>query len=202
MMQEQAEHYHRQALRYCYDDGFMEIALGAIFTLASVALTAIMALSKPAAIAVGIAAMIVLLGASFAANRIVHDLKERITYMRTGFVRPREQAKSIWIEIGTALAFVLMSLAVVLLVPDNDVASTIFSGMLMALTVGYLANHARLARLYVVAALALASGIAASLSSLPLNLTYMLPYGVAGLGLLITGTFTLQKYLRENPPEA
>jgi hypothetical protein len=201
-MENQAETYGRQAQRYCYDDGFMEIALGVLFTFASLILTAIMALNKPTAIAFGLTAALVLLALSFGASRVVHDLKERITYVRTGFVRPRENSTSVWGEIGTSIAFVLVSLAVVLLIPDQDTAVPIFNGMLMAMTVGYMANRARIARLYVVAALSLASGIAAALTSLPMGLTYMLPYGVAGVALLISGTITLQKYLRENPPEA
>jgi hypothetical protein len=190
-----------RALQYWPMDGLSELLVGFIFLLAAIIYyvqesTSGSLLSK----ILGIASVILVCGVGFGGRWIIQRIKERTTYPRTGYVNYKSSWKNkgnVAIAVGVmalVLAFVVFTAVTdTKLIAWGPVVCGLFLGILM-IQAGY-----RQPRFYFLAFLGLLIGAGLVVSGIRIVLGMSLFFGLNGLILLISGSLTLWKYLRQNP---
>ncbi|WP_299029686.1 hypothetical protein [uncultured Thermanaerothrix sp.] len=195
----------RRPQRYWYADGLAEMAVGSIFLL--VALTNLAAWRLPPgpwqSLILGLCQFLVILGSVLGARAVVHFLKERITYPRTGRVIYRRPSPSRrWLLAGASftLAAGLAFLMVTLSKTVGQRWLPLASGFLIAFATAA-GWRLGLTRLLVLALYILGVGIGLTLWPLPEPLDAAAFFGLVGLGWLASGGWALGHYLRQTRPQ-
>jgi hypothetical protein len=204
-MQNNLSDVERRVKRYWYTDGLGELIGGGMFVLMG-AYFALQELLGQNSLVSGIlqaSLILVMIGGMFISRRLINALKTRLTYPRTGYVEYQVnegnmRLRRIWVMI---LAFTISALTVVFVrlfqFFDSIVAVT---GVAVALILILLrAKSAGLARFYVLGVASLVLGLVLSISGLPNAYSLGLFYALMGVGFMISGGWTLQRYLKENP---
>ncbi len=198
--EQQLERIHRQAQRYCYEDGFVEMSLGGIFIATSVGIALIESLEGEAARIASLLMLTLMFVASNTFPKVVQSLKERITYLRTGYVSYSQSKRGgLWLEIGVALGVILLAIFVPDFLKDNP---SIFYGLVLAISIGMIAYQIGLGRMYIGAVVAIGMGILLAIGDASAVISSMAPFAAGGLTLVITGLLALRNYLQANPQEA
>ena len=195
----------RRTWRYWYEDGLAEMAGGLIF-LAIGLLFLFEAVSSPALWSAGLSSIglpVVVIAGSWLASRVVGRLKSRLTYPRTGYVRyrrpRRRRAVRVAVSAGVTGALVAFLLA---MAPASRAWIPTLQGVLIGTSFFYLGYTADLTRFYILGALSVLVGVAASLVGLgdvPGSAAYFTGVGLALVG---SGTCALRAYLRATAPLA
>lgn len=189
----------KRTYRYYYDDGLAELAIGLLFMLLGLVLFGWLFLGTAPWVTITVVAVTVLLilAAPFLAKWVVQNVKERVTYQRTGYVayRPGEPNAGRWIVIGGVLIMVLL----MLVLPEWFSQMSLVVGAILALVLGLLGYRAQVWRFYLVAAVALGTGILTAIWGAEEVIGSALTFGITGLVLVLTGGITLLAYLRQHP---
>jgi hypothetical protein len=196
--EQQLAQYRRRAHRYCYDDGFVEMALGMTFLVMGLGLIIVIVVDRSYLWLAGGGLLLAVFGIGWATPRLVGELKKRITYLRTGYVETQDQ-KVIprWVNIGGALSII----AVALVMPDDFNHTAIINAMGVTYILGSIAYRVGLVRLYLVMLMAIALGFALGLIDGSEIIQKTGPFVGTGLLLLLSGGITFLNYLQTNPEE-
>lgn len=188
----------RRVNQYFNVDGLLELAIGACFL--SIALAAILADRKYEATGPGFYPVIwwpLALGIPL----IFHSvgwLKNRITYPRTGFVKPRYPKYLQRRYFGPILVVGGLLINLPLYFGQESFTNTpLFWSVLLAAMLLFAGQGLR--RFYGYAAVVLATGIGVTVLSLELLLGLMIVCLVTGSVTLVAGVFVLRNYLKSNP---
>jgi len=149
--------------------------------------------------------VLVMIGGAWLINRLTRQLKERITWPRTGYVRyvRREAGKR-----GRRIALVMLSgglagaFATLLVTnPNLTIAPLpILSGFLLGIVMVVLGWRFALGRFYLLAGLSAGIGVVLATSRLADDIALAVYYLIFSLVLFASGTWVLRAYLRQNPP--
>ncbi len=197
--EKQLSRIRRISMQYKYADGFVEMSLGIIFVITSILLLTIFALDNDYAWLITVGAVISIFAIAFVLGRVVNNLKENITYPRTGYVEIDNPEEKRFIFIRLAMAVALIGVAWLLKDTPNSIA--LFNGLVMAIVTGLIGVQYGVRRLYGIAALAIVFGIVFTWSGFSTDISYTGPYAGTGLALIVSGALTLSKYLQNNQSE-
>ena len=198
-MSEKIDEMIRRAYRYFYDDGMVEMAIGLLFT--AVGLLLLASRGAPSAsladglLALGMVALVV--GGTFLMKKIVQEMKEQITYPRTGYVSYRQGEPSLgrWPVLVAALAVALLAL----LLPEAMERMAVVEGLFLAIILSYLGYRSHVRRFYAVAAAALLLGALTWWLEAGDVVGSSVVFGGSGVVLFIAGALTFVTYLRQHP---
>jgi hypothetical protein len=204
-MQTNFSDVEQRVKRYWFSDGIAELSGGGMFLLLGLYFTLQQFLGQDSTFGGLLQASLALLmiaGAYFS-RRLVNSLKTRITYPRTGYVEYQVDPKAARSRpiLAMLLAFAVSALSIAFIrmfqAFDSMVAVTgVVVGMILVLL---RAKVSGLARFYILGAISMVLGIILSVSGLPNGYSLGLFYALMGLCFMISGGFTLQSYLRQNP---
>jgi len=192
---------------YVYRDGLVEISLGLIWVFAALMHLALVLAgnhgNRTLVIALALAMVVLITAGSLLTKRVVGALKERMTYPRTGYVEMDEKTPG-----AIAVVIALTMLALILVWYGKDIGipalthnSTAMSFFLAAISV-FFGIRAGTRRFYLVALFTLVAGALAVIVATDETAGTALVFGTSGATLLLTGTYALLRYLRENPNTA
>lgn len=196
----------RRVKRYWYTDGIGELIGGVMFILLGVYF-AVQEYAGENSMVSGLlqgSLVILLIGGMAMGRWLIKALKSRVTYPRTGYVEYHAdpQGSNRWrmvvaLVAGMVIAFSLVFVRELTSFLNLTLALT---GLLVGAILIFLQGRgAGLERFYVLGGIAIALGIALSLSGLPEGYSLGLFYGLMGLAYLISGGMVLRRYLQENP---
>lgn len=193
----------RRPLRYVYIDGFIEIAIGALFMVSALLLLLFaLALDRPPLSAlIGATALLLVITLGLLVKRLVEAAKERITYRRSGFVQLRPGATPMWIRIVLILAALGLA-SISLLLPAAFQTSGFALGALLTLILAMFGLQTGWLRFYLVAAAVALLTLAASQWVTGETAAAILVLGGSGALLGLSGSWALSRYLQRHPAEA
>lgn len=198
-MNNQIRQIMQRTMRYYYDDGLVEITLGLLFTLISLAVLAMLFAPLGPAYAIGISfgLMVLIFVGVFAVRWLVATLKERITYERTGYVQYKNETTKVgrWLMLLPTVFVVITAL----FLPEWMNAMSVMEGALLFLVFFYMGVRVHMRRMIGLAILNLIVGIAAAWQRLGDVQGTAAVFVACGLALLLTGSWTLRAYLKGNP---
>jgi hypothetical protein len=192
----------RRPLRYVYIDGFIEIAIGALFLLSALLLLlfAIALDRPPLAAVIGATALLLVIALGLLVKRLVESAKEKLTYRRTGFMKLRPGATPIWIRITLILAALGLASASLFL-PASFQQSGFALGALLTLILAMFGLQTGWLRFYMVAATVAVLTLAASQSISGETAVAAVVLGGSGAILVLSGGWALGRYLRRHASE-
>lgn len=191
--------------RYWYVDGLAELAGGVVIFLVGLcyAIAALLPEGLASGLVIGIGQPALVLGAAWISRRVVRDLKERVTYPRTGYVEYRQPGgPNRWARVllVALVAFGISALTALLGRGLPDRVWPLLTGLLLALAIAYLGARIGLKRFYAVAGFSLLAGAAIYLLDLAGSWPAALIFGSEGLAWVISGLLTLVHYLGNTRP--
>lgn len=198
-MNDTYEEIVRRTYRYYYEDGLVEIGIGLLFTVVGLLLFTWKAVENGSwvggLLAVGL--MLLVIGGVYGVRWGVQQVKERITYPRTGYASYREgvPSRGRWVVVIAALLLAIASS----FLPMVLQTMALMEGVLLAVILGYLGYRVNLTRFYVAAAVALLIGLVATLL-FPDDVTgSAITFSGTGIVLLVGGMMAFINYLRHHP---
>jgi hypothetical protein len=199
-----------RAQRFLYRDGLTEIVPGIVFVLQGGWLLFNHLVTSRSSWYLPLALIYVLLLAAFAmsARRITAAIRERITYLRSGYVDYGESVRKRRIRVGTALA-VLAIVACVMFLADQAGWNLdhwiqwlpAVGGLTTGAVCVYVTLRYGLPRFLVLGVLSVILGVAVSIEY-PLKLAMAIWLAANGCAWLCSGGLTLWNYVRTEPPSA
>lgn len=195
-MSENYQNLIQATYRYYYEDGFVEIAVGALFAGFGMLLLAVSEMSGGPLFALSLAVGLPLLviGGARLVERFVSTSKEKITHQRTGAIKYRKdqrspvQRKSMW--IGLIGLFLL-----IMVVPSAAEHMSLAEGLLFAIVLGSIGRAYGIHRFFLTAAMAAIIGIIAALLTSTDILGSAVTFSGIGAVLIISGAITFKGYL-------
>ncbi|OAN37112.1 hypothetical protein A6A03_05575 [Chloroflexus islandicus] len=189
--------------RYWMIDGLPELLIGSIFLFTGLAQLA--PLVAPANIAgwANLLLPLVLLPLILLGRRILHALKMRITYPRTGYVAYHQPPR--WQRALGGLAGIGVGIALANLTFNAQLAAAMMpalTGFTLAAGLGYLGAYLGMRRFYALAAFVAALGLLMYWMPIDGFLGASLVIAAAGVWMLIAGSVTLYHYLQHTQIEA
>jgi hypothetical protein len=141
----------------------------------------------------------VAVGGVYLLKRLVREMKQRITYPRTGYVayRQGEPSKGRWFIPLAALVLVVVSL----FLPDSFTGMSAIVGAMLAAVLILMGFRVSLPRFYLVGIIALVSGVALSWSDVAEFIAVALTFAIAGSALFLAGGFAFVRYLSDHPKQ-
>lgn len=191
--------------RYWYVDGLSEIGTGSVILLMGLFYFAL-SLAQPGtvtALVVGVGQPVIILGGFWLASKAVTNLKERITYPRTGYVSyPRRSGKRRWGVMATSAVIAIgLTLGVTQLAASgNRALIPVVTAALIALALALLGYRFSLQRFYVLGILVMLIGLLIAWLGLTEPLSTALFFSLFGLCMIAAGTITLIRYLHATQP--
>ncbi len=204
-MQHNVFDIEQRVKRYWYTDGIGELIGGGMFILLGIyfALQGFLRQNSMIGGILQVSLILVMIGGMAVSRRLINTLKTRLTYPRTGYVEyqvdeQKMKFRRVWVMI---LAFVISALTMVFVrlfqAFDSIVAVT---GVAVGLILVILrAKSAGLSRFYLLGTISIALGLALSMSGLSNGYNLGLFYGLMGLCFMLSGGWTLRRYLEANP---
>lgn len=192
------EEITRRTYRYYYEDGLVEIAVGAMFLFLGLALLLFewVLLDSSWGWLMGIALPVLTLSAVFGVKRLIVSLKARVTYPRTGAVTYRDQPGSgRWLLLAAVFLLVVAGF----FFPEDTVTTAFMAGGLLAVILLYMGGRVSLARMQAAAIVPIAAGVFSGFTRMGDIPGTALVFGLTGAELLLFGAVALVRYLRENP---
>lgn len=196
----------KRTQRYWYEDGIWEIGFGLVNLLLGgfYLIVSNADWEGPAALALLVLQMGVIVGSFLMINRFVKFMKERITYPRTGFVAYRKPSAKSRLRRGLATGLTSLGIALLIslvgalrLVPNR---MSLVIAVVIAGTLVYLAHRFELLRLYGLAVLVILLGYGVSLAALSDTQSTAMFFGGYGLLMILSGGITLLVFLRRAQP--
>ncbi len=203
-MDDPIQEVKRQTQRYWYVDGLTELGAGALILLLGLLylLIAVLGPSTTADWLMGIGQPGILLVGYLIVNSVIRQLKERITYPRTGYVTYRQPKGKL--RVAQLIFTVLLAAGVAYMLSTLGInfGQNALLGLMLGAAVAYLGYDYGLRRFYALAAFMLAVGLLCAYLSLNDTYTMALFFGLCGTGWLVSGAATLRGYLRQTLPAA
>jgi len=195
------EKIEKRTVRSFYDDGLLEIALGAFFVFLGGWLFAQAAAPEGSGLgsALGALFVLVIVSAGVVVGRIVRFLKQRITYPRTGYVAFKKKEPSPKRRAAAALAGGLIGASLAVLYGLSPSVRTLLpavNGLLIAVAVLLMANKVGVLRFHILAAAAAVIGVGLAAAGARDLKGVGLFYGLFGAAVVISGLAALVVYLR------
>ena len=201
-----------RAQRFLYRDGLTEIVPGIIFVLQGGWLLFNHLVTSRSSWYLPLALIYVLLLAAFAmsARRITAAIRERITYLRSGYVDYGESVRKRRIRVGTALAVLAIVTCVLFLRfegragwdPDRWIQwLPTVGGLTLAAVSVYVWVRQNLPRFLVLGVLSIMLGVAVSIEC-PLKLAMAIWLAGVGCAWMLSGGVALWNYVRATSPSA
>lgn len=189
--------------RYWMIDGLPELLIGSIFLFTG--LVQLVPLVAPANIAgwANLLLPLALIPLILLGRRILHALKMRITYPRTGYVAYRQPPR--WQRALGGLAGIGVGIALANLTFNVQLAEEwipMLMGAILAAGLGYLGTYLGMRRFYALAAFVAAVGLLMYWMPIDGFLGASLVITAAGAWMLIAGGITLYHYLQHSQIEA
>ena len=193
-----------RTIQYFYVDGSFEFGFGLLCLILAVFFYAETHVQGWLLAIVDSSLALVMIGGAWLINRLIKQLKERITWPRTGYVTYSRQngRKRGWsVALGMVSGGLVATTATVLVTNPNVhvMAMPLLSGFLLGVVMVVLGWRARLTRFYLLAGLSAAVGITLAYSRMENIVAVAAYYLVFGLVLFATGACVLRAYLRQNP---
>ena len=189
----------KQTYRYFYDDGLVEMAVGLLFVAVGLVLLAWQGFdySPLVTIIVVVGWPAVVIGGTYLINRLVREMKQRITYPRTGYVayRQGQPSKGRWFIPLAAFALVVASL----FLPEAFMRMSAMVGALLAVVLIFMGYRVGLWRFFAVGIIALVSGVALAWSDVVELIAVSLTFAITGVALFLAGALAFAGYLRRHP---
>lgn len=198
-MNEQFQQLTRRTRQYWNIDGLSELSFGGLCLVLALFFLS-QGLLPPDSLLASLLStgfVLILIASGLTARRLIHTLKARLTYPRTGYVgysHPNKNRRILNILVAFfmgALVAGMMAAAPISLVWIPGV-----SGLIIGAAWLYFASRQGLLRFSLLAAFSALSGVGISLSGLSENPGLALFYALQGLALLISGGLTLRRYLK------
>lgn len=204
-MKDTLQDWSKRAQRYWYVDGLSEVGGGFIILLISMfyAATGLLEDGKVKGLFSGLGMPVLIIGLSLLMRWIVQSLKERITYPRTGYIAYRRTEPRR--RVGGILIAIIFAAAIGMLVFLSRSWLNLqwlpaITGLFAAMLTLIIALRIRLPRFFILAAYTLAVGIATGFLGLADPYDTALFLSGIGLGWLVAGAITLNRYLRGTKP--
>jgi hypothetical protein len=189
----------KQTYRYFYDDGLVEMAVGLLFVAVGLVLLAWQGFdySPVITIIVVVGLPAVVIGGAYLFKRLVREMKQRITYPRTGYVtyRQGQPSKGRWFIPLAAFALVVASL----FLPEAFMRMSAMVGALLAVVLIFMGYRVGLWRFYAVGVIALVSGVVLAWSDVVELIAVSLTFAITGVALFLVGALAFAGYLRRHP---
>ncbi len=159
--------------------------------------------------------VLVFLGGIFGVNWLIRQLKNRVTFPRTGYVSyKRAQGKQRLARVIVVGLFAgALSALISFLIIRSSAAFIVytsreyslnwlpgFTGVMMAIAASIFGVRMRILRFYGIAALSVVIGAVTMFLPADMNTGMALYYGIMGVILLVIGGFVLSTYLRSSTP--
>ena len=204
-MQHNVFDIEQRVKRYWYTDGIGELIGGGMFILLGIyfALQGFLGQNSMIGGILQVSLILVMIGGMAVSRRLINTLKTRLTYPRTGYVEyqvdeQKMKFRRVWVMI---LAFVISALTMVFVrlfqAFDSIVAVTgVGVGLILVIL---RAKSAGLSRFYMLGAISIVLGLVLSISGLSNGYNLSLFYGLMGLCFMLSGGWTLRRYLEANP---
>lgn len=192
----------QRAQQYWFTDGIGELVVGGVFLFVALYFGAQAVLPEDSFLGsmLPAAMLLVVVGGWLLARNLIHTLKARLTYPRTGYVAFRQpDKKRRWITLLFAMGMAMLVSALFARAPASLAWIPAISGLLIGVYWLYYANRLGLVRFYVLAAVSAIAGAAITLAGLGESRGLPLYYAIIGLALLVSGGITLRFYLRQAP---
>jgi hypothetical protein len=198
------EKIEKRTVRSFYDDGLLEIALGAFLLFLGGWLFAQAAAPEGSGLGAALSALFVLVivSAGVVVGRVVRFLKQRITYPRTGYVSFKKKEPSPKRRAAAALAGGLIgaSLAVLYgLSPSVRTMLPAVNGLLFAVAILLMANKVGVLRFHALAAASAVIGVGLTAAGAGDLKGFGLFFGLFGAAVILSGSAALIVYLKRSP---
>lgn len=194
----------KRAFQYWYVDGTFEFSFGGLCLILAVYfyIQHLLAETWFSNLLI-IFFLLLMLGGGWLIKRLVMDMKERITFPRTGYIAfPHKTGSHRWRRALVGGISGACAALMVLLLSNRpagfDWTATI-SGLIFGAVVTYLGFRTGAARFFIHAVVSIGLGIMFGFANLPRNLGLIPFYSLLGLALLTVGGISLIRYLRQNP---
>jgi hypothetical protein len=205
-MNEQLQQLTRRTRQYWYIDGISELSFGglclllALYFLSQALLPAESTLSSM--LTTGF--VLILVGAGLATRKLIHTLKSRLTYPRTGYVgytHPNKNRRVLNMLVASFMGILIAALMAGAPISLEWIPGV--SGLLFGAAWLYFGSRVGLVRFYLLAAFSALAGVSISLAHIPEDTGLAAYYALLGAAMLVSGGLTLWGYLRStNLPEA
>lgn len=192
--------------RYWFTDGIAELTGGGMFILLGIYFAAQQYLGETS-LAGGLmqaGLILFLIGGMTAGRRLIHSLKARLTYPRTGYVEYHVDQRNLnrrRLIVGIVAAFVAaFSVIFAAQFPAFLNITLVLTGVLVGIILIFMrGKRSGLERFYILGALSMSLGIVLALSSVPVGYGLGLFYALMGLAFAASGGLVLRRYLAANP---
>jgi hypothetical protein len=199
---------HLRAIQYWFEDGIVEIAVGALFLL--LAGYFYVDTTQPDSLFANLLGglfVLLLVSGWYLVGWIIKLLKERLIYPRTGYVafrRDKNSSKPLRLALALIVGALMGAMFATLALnpPLGLNFMPLGSGLVMALVFGLIGYRTALPRFYGLAAFGLVLGAGMGLSQIGNGLGMTAIYALMALALISTGLVILSRYLRQNPAPA
>lgn len=191
--------------RYWYVDGLAEMAGGAVIFLLGLtyAIDGLLPEGLFRGLLIGIGQPVIILCSAWAVRRVVSDLKERVTYPRTGYVEYHQARGSRRWSRLIFVGFIGMAISITITLLGRGLPEQVwpaFTGLMLGLAIAYLGARIGLKRFYAVAFFSAFLGGAICWLYPPYPWPYALLFGLEGLAWILCGALVLCHYLRTTRP--
>lgn len=191
--------------RYWYVDGLSEIAGGTVIFLIGAVNTvaALLAGGTIPTLLVDLVQPVLIISAALITRPIVRNLKERITYPRTGYVEYSGHGHSIRWQRFFLTFFIAFSVSALIGLLGKSIPEQFWPAItaaILALALAYLGARLGLTRFYIVAGLTFLMGGTVSALNLPDSWPSALLFGLEGFFWIVSGTLVLMHYLKTTHP--
>ena len=189
----------QETRRYWYEDGFAEIAIGLLFSTVGGGLyLQYRAEDNPLWLMVVIIGLMLFILFSVVIVRwVVTQLKERVTYPRTGYVEYNEKPDPVAQRF--ALIFPIIAAAMILFLPEAYNILGVAVGLMMGAIMAFFAYRTGVWRFLIASLVAIGAGILGGYLTLNEIVSTALVFGIMGIVLLLSGAVTLLQYIQNNP---
>ncbi len=195
----------RRVKRYWYTDGIGELIGGGMFLVIAFYLFLVQYFGSqsPMNVILPTGYVVFLFAALFFGRRLIHALKARVTYPRTGYIEYPATDK--YVVLRRALTIIaVMAIAIFLIVVTRkidvlDLAVVMIGALVAVVLLIKQGWSSGVPRLYFLSAISFALGVALSFSGLSSEINLIVFAGLMGIAFAISGGLTLRRYLQENP---
>ena len=203
-MKSNVSEVEQRVYRYWYTDGLAEIIGGGMFILLGIyfAMQDFLGPDSMMSLILQAGLALVLIGGAFISRRLINTLKTRLTYPRTGYVEYRVNKKETRTGrfLVALLAFTVSALTIAFISIFKSFDMVSVTGFIVGIILVLLrAKTSGLARFYILGVISMLLGFAISAIGLSDGYGLGLYYALMGVCFLVSGGWTLNHYLHENP---
>jgi len=198
-MNDDVEKIVKRTYRYHYEDGLVEIGLGILFTASGLLFFTWQALQDGGWLgaALALSSALLVIGGVYGMRWAVGQMKEKVTYPRTGYAAYREGEPSVarWLILAVVMGVIIAGI----FLPEALERLALMEGALLGAILVYIGYRVDLARFYLLGVLVLLVGLAATVLFADDLMGSAVTFGGSGLFLLLSGLATFAAYLWRHP---